>query len=128
MPDRHLNNPETDEASWAAARGAVAGAARWGLYGAIAAGVGYAVSPLYRGLTIQFKAFLQMSSMTFGSIIEADRRLREHEVMVRHQKKIARDAEVWRRYETEYQRAAQNSTPRIDVESSPPKGKSQGEG
>lgn len=69
-----------------------------------------------------------MSSMTFGSIIEADRRLREHEVMVRHQKKIARDAEVWRRYETEYQRAAQNSTPRIDVESNPPRGKSQGEG
>ncbi|KAG8630053.1 hypothetical protein KVT40_001672 [Elsinoe batatas] len=129
MVNRHLDNPETDEAAWVAARGAVAGAARWGLFGAVAAGLGYALSPMYRGLTLQFKAFLQMSSMTFGSIIEADQRLRQHEVLVRQQKKIARDAEVWRRYETEYQRASQNSTARIDIESSrPTKGKSQGEG
>lgn len=40
--------------------------------------------------------------MTFGSMIEADRRLRAHEVLVRNQKKIARDAEVWRRYERDY--------------------------
>ncbi|PNS15545.1 hypothetical protein CAC42_804 [Sphaceloma murrayae] len=128
MPNRHLNNPETDEAVWVAARGAATGAAKWGLFGAVAAGLGYAVSPVYRGLTIQFKAFLQMSAMTFGSIIEADRRLIQHEVYVRQQKKIARDAEVWRRYEDEYQRASQSSTARVDIESSPPSGKSQGEG
>jgi hypothetical protein len=43
-----------------------------------------------------------MSGMTAGSMIEADRRLRGHEVLVRNQKKIARDAQVWRQYEAEY--------------------------
>jgi len=47
-------------------------------------------------------SFLQMSGMTAGSMIEADRRLRAHEVAVRNQRKIARDAEVWRRYEEDY--------------------------
>lgn len=45
-----------------------------------------------------------MSGMTLGSMIEADRRLREHEVSVRQAKKIQRDAAVWRRYEQEYER------------------------
>lgn len=45
-----------------------------------------------------------MSGMALGSMIEADQRLRAHEVLVRQQKRIARDAEVWRRYETEYER------------------------
>ena len=45
-----------------------------------------------------------MSGMTGGSMIEADRRLRAHEVVVRQQKKVARDAEVWKRYEDEYER------------------------
>lgn len=40
--------------------------------------------------------------MTIGSMIEADNRLRQHELWVRTQKKIARDAEVWRRYEADY--------------------------
>ena len=37
------------------------------------------MSPIYRGLTIQFKVFLQMSGMTMGGMIEADRRLRAYE-------------------------------------------------
>jgi hypothetical protein len=44
-----------------------------------------------------------MSGMTFGSIIEADRRLRIHGAWQRQQKKVARDAEVWRRYEEDYE-------------------------
>lgn len=36
-------------------------------------------------------------------MIEADRRLRWHELEVRKAKKIARDVEVWRRYESEYE-------------------------
>jgi hypothetical protein len=43
-----------------------------------------------------------MSGMTIGSMIEADKRLREHEVVVRRQKVMRRDAEVWRRYEADY--------------------------
>jgi len=77
---------------------------------------------MYRGLTLQFKAyasriaklsailqstderyrFLQMSGMTTGSMIEADRRLRAHEVMVRRQRVVARDAQVWKRYESDF--------------------------
>lgn len=47
-------------------------------------------------------SFLQMSGMTLGSMIEADQRLRAHEMHMRHQKKLQRDAEVWRRYEADY--------------------------
>jgi uncharacterized membrane protein YgcG len=52
---------------------------------------------------VQFKVFLQMSGMTVGSMIEADRRLREYEVTVRRNKKLARDAAVWERYEGLYE-------------------------
>lgn len=61
------------------------------------------MSPIYRGLTPQFKVFIQMSFMTLGSMIEADRRLRAYEQLVRHQKRIARDTEVWRRFEEDYE-------------------------
>lgn len=46
---------EAADASWEASRGAIAGAAKWGLATAVLGGIGYAVSPVYRGLTIQFK-------------------------------------------------------------------------
>ncbi|KAI9687478.1 MAG: hypothetical protein M1822_002088 [Bathelium mastoideum] len=96
-------HPEANAAAWQAARGAVTGAARWGLFCGIAGILGYAFSPIYRGLTIQFKVFLQMSGMTIGSMIEADKRLRAYEVQVRRQHKMARDAEVWRQYEEEFE-------------------------
>ena len=48
-------------------------------------------------------SFLQMSGMTFGSIVEADRRLRLHGAWQRQHKKNLRDAEVWKRYEEEYE-------------------------
>ena len=44
-----------------------------------------------------------MSGMTLGSMIEADRRLREHEVKVRQYKKLQRDAAVWQKYEQEFE-------------------------
>lgn len=43
-----------------------------------------------------------MSGMAAGSMIEADRRLRDHEVIMRKHKRVTRDAEVWRRYEQDY--------------------------
>lgn len=51
---------EAVEASWEATRGAIYGAAKWGLASALIGGVGYAVSPLYRGLTIQFKVYVPL--------------------------------------------------------------------
>jgi hypothetical protein len=60
-----------------------------------------------------------MSGMTFGSIVEADRRLRIHGAWQRQQKKVIRDAEVWRRYEEDYDlqsRAAQRSQLAEEIE------------
>ncbi len=47
--------------------------------------------------------FIQMSGMTIGSMIEADRRLRTYELSMRMHKRLARDAEVGRRYEEDHQ-------------------------
>ncbi|KAL1304396.1 hypothetical protein AAFC00_003396 [Neodothiora populina] len=102
----HLDSEETNAAAWEATRGAVTGAARWGVYSAVLGGLAYAASPVYRGLTIQFKVFLQMSGMVAGSMIEADNRLRAHEWNVRQHRKLQRDAAVWKQYEEEYDRFA----------------------
>lgn len=50
---------EATDASWEATRGAVYGAAKWGVASALLGGLGYMVSPVYRGLTIQFKVYVQ---------------------------------------------------------------------
>ncbi|EME81889.1 uncharacterized protein MYCFIDRAFT_103628, partial [Pseudocercospora fijiensis CIRAD86] len=93
---------EINEASWVAARGAAVGAAKWGAFSILAGAAGYAFSPVYRGLTVQFKVFLQMSVMTAGAIIEADRRLIAHEAVMRTRKRVARDAAIWKQYEEDY--------------------------
>lgn len=56
-----------------------------------------------------------MSGMILGSMIEADKRMVAYEHMVRHQKRLARDMEVWRRYEDEYE---SRGTPGVGSESS----------
>ncbi|KAK8199489.1 hypothetical protein HDK77DRAFT_137063 [Phyllosticta capitalensis] len=94
---------EINSAAWVAARGAGVGAAKWGIYSAVLAGAGWMFSPIYRNLTIQFKVFLQMSGMIFGSMVEADRRLIAHEQLMRAQKRRVRDAEMWRQYEEEFE-------------------------
>jgi hypothetical protein len=52
-----------------------------------------------------------MSGMTFGSIVEADRRLRLHGAWQRQHKKNLRDAEVWKRYEQEYESVSSRNQP-----------------
>ena len=59
----------------------------WGLYFVALGSAGYVLSPIYRGLTIQFKVFVQMSGMTLGGGIEADRRLRLFEREKRAEKR-----------------------------------------
>lgn len=44
-----------------------------------------------------------MSGMVLGSMLEADRRLRQYEAQVRINKKIERDRAAWARYEQEYE-------------------------
>ncbi|KAL3427018.1 imidazoleglycerol-phosphate dehydratase [Phlyctema vagabunda] len=100
-----LKDDEASDAAWEAARGAASGGAKWGFYSAALGGVGYAISPIYRGLTIQFKVFLQMSGMVMGAMLEADHRLREYEAKVRMHKRMVRDRAVWESYEKEFEQA-----------------------
>ncbi|KAF2788118.1 hypothetical protein K505DRAFT_329167 [Melanomma pulvis-pyrius CBS 109.77] len=97
------NDAETNEAAWEAARGAVWGAGKWGAFAVVAGAAAYAFSPLYRSFTIQFKFYIQMSGMILGGMLGADQRIIAYEHRIRHQKRIARDMEVWRRYEEEYE-------------------------
>ncbi|KAG0648325.1 hypothetical protein D0Z07_5192 [Hyphodiscus hymeniophilus] len=90
-----LRYEEASGAAWEGGRGAAVGAAKWGVYSAILGGVGYGVSPIYRGLTIQFKVCL-----------EADRRIRDYEAKVRMQKRMMRDRAAWEKYEQEFEEAA----------------------
>lgn len=55
-----------------------------------------------------------MSGMTAGAIIDADRRLIAHEKMMRNRKKVARDAEVWRMYEQDYQELLDEASSKKD--------------
>lgn len=55
MPRSALENEEAKQAQMEAVKGAGYGAVKWGLAGAVLSGMGYAMSPIYRGLTIQFK-------------------------------------------------------------------------
>jgi hypothetical protein len=53
-----MKDEEAVEAGWEATRGALYGAAKWGAAMAVLGGIGYAISPIYRGLTIQFKVYV----------------------------------------------------------------------
>ena len=64
-----LNTTKHDEAtdaSWEATRGAVAGALKWGVASALLGGLGWVASPVYRGLTIQFKVFVSPLFLFFS--------------------------------------------------------------
>ncbi|KAL8383165.1 hypothetical protein RB595_006768 [Gaeumannomyces hyphopodioides] len=96
-----LKGEEAVGAGQAAARGAAYGAARWGVGFAILGAVGYFVSPIYRGLTIQFKTYVQMSGMVFGGMIEADHQLRVYEANMRLRRKEMRSQMARAAYERE---------------------------
>ncbi|KAI0852289.1 hypothetical protein F5Y00DRAFT_258696 [Daldinia vernicosa] len=96
-----LESDDAKEAQWEAARGAAVGAVKWGAASAVLGGLGYAFSPLYRSLTVQFKVYLQMSGMIVGSMIEADYRMRQYEQRIRMQRRIAQNRAVWADYEKE---------------------------
>ena len=50
-----LNSDEAREAQWEAVRGGAVGAVKWGAATAMLGAAGYVFSPVYRGLTVQFK-------------------------------------------------------------------------
>ncbi|KAL9601872.1 MAG: hypothetical protein Q9219_002224 [cf. Caloplaca sp. 3 TL-2023] len=82
-----------------ALKGATVGAAKFGLVALLLGVAGTYISPIYRGLTIQFKVFLQMSGMTLGGWIEADRRLRSYEFWRLRERRREHDEKVWRQWE-----------------------------
>ncbi|KAI0907451.1 hypothetical protein F4823DRAFT_552067 [Ustulina deusta] len=96
MPRSALDNEEAKRAQMEAVRGAGSGALKWGIAAAFLGGLGYVMSPIYRGLTIQFKVYLQMSGMILGGMIEADSSMRRYEQQVRMQRMIARDRAMWK--------------------------------
>ncbi|KAF2965855.1 hypothetical protein GQX73_g7721 [Xylaria multiplex] len=96
MPRSALDNEEAKQAQMEAVRGAGSGALKWGALSAFLGGVGYATSPIYRSLTIQFKVYIQMSSMILGGMIEADARMRRYEQNIRMQRMKAREQAMWR--------------------------------
>ncbi|CAK7223916.1 hypothetical protein SCUCBS95973_005341 [Sporothrix curviconia] len=87
---KSIHDDEANAAGWEAVHGAVSGAAKYGVAFALLGGLGYAMSPIYRGLTIQFKVYIQMSGMVVGSMLEADSRLRQYEAAMRQQRSVAR--------------------------------------
>ncbi len=50
-----MNDEEASNASREATKGAIYGAVKFGAATAVLGGIGYLASPIYRGLTIQFK-------------------------------------------------------------------------
>ncbi|KAL8646388.1 MAG: hypothetical protein Q9226_006880 [Calogaya cf. arnoldii] len=84
-------------------RGAAVGAAKFGIATAFLGLCATLYSPVYRSLTIQFKVYLQVSGMTLGGWIEADKRFRAWENMrVREKRRLnalERDEGVWREWE-----------------------------
>ena len=89
--------------------GAVNGACVWGS-GFLALGLlGHVFSPVYRRLTLQFKVYLQMSGMTVGAMVEADKRYRDAEKRAKAWRKFNRDQAVWRKYQEEFGSGGQSS-------------------
>ncbi|KAI1327811.1 hypothetical protein F5Y16DRAFT_185790 [Xylariaceae sp. FL0255] len=101
-PHKALESEDAKQAQAEAVRGAGYGALKWGAASAVLAGLGWCFSPVYRGLTVQFKAYLQMSGMLLGGMIEADASMRRYEHQVRIQRRIARDRAMWENYEQDF--------------------------
>ncbi|KAF2860251.1 hypothetical protein K470DRAFT_258213 [Piedraia hortae CBS 480.64] len=93
---------ELNEAAWIAVRGATVGALKWGALCAGVAVIAQAASPVYRGLTVQFKTFLQLSGMVVGGSISAERNLHWHAVNQRRKKQAAVESEALLRYHDDY--------------------------
>lgn len=79
-----------------AARGFFSGALQ---FGGIAIAAHLLLSPtnaIYRGLTLQFKVFMQLSAMTMGGCIFAEKRVSEYNDMVRRRNRaLERSNRAW---------------------------------
>jgi hypothetical protein len=79
-----------------AARGFAVGAARFGCISLITHILLSRFHPVYRGLTIQFKVFVQISAMTLGGCIFAEKRVTEYNDFVRRRNRaLDRSRRAW---------------------------------
>jgi hypothetical protein len=99
-----------------AAKGFLVGAARFGCISILAHLALTRIHPVYRGLTVQFKAFIQLSALTLGGCIFAEKRVSEYNDMVRwRNRSLQRSQRAWHeeqeikaRIEAEFEREAAN--------------------
>jgi hypothetical protein len=79
-----------------AARGFLSGALRFSSISIVAHILLQRVHPIYRGLTVQFKIFIQLSAATLGGCIFAEKRVSEYNDMVRRrQRALDRSQRAW---------------------------------
>jgi hypothetical protein len=79
-----------------AGRGFAVGAARFGCISLIAHILLSRIHPVYRGLTVQFKVFIQLSAMTLGGCIFAEKRVTDYNDMIRRRNRaLDRSARAW---------------------------------
>ena len=79
-----------------AGKGFLVGATRFGAISILAHLALTRIHPVYRGLTVQFKAFIQISAMTLGGCIFAEKWVSEYNDMVRHRNRsLQRSARAW---------------------------------
>ena len=79
-----------------AAQGFASGAFRFGSISILSHIALNAANPVYRALTIQFKVFIQLSAMTLGGCIFAEKRVSEYNDMVRRRNRaLERSNRAW---------------------------------
>jgi len=92
-------NPPSELTS-EAAKGFFTGVARFGSISLLTHLALTSFHPVYRNLTIQFKVFMQMSAMTLGGCIWAEKRVTEYNDMVRRRRRaMERSERAWRESE-----------------------------
>ena len=87
MPHDRNTSRNIDQAYEEAKKGALEGSLRWGLASAVAFGAAHFTWPAYRALTVPFKAFLQMSVMITGGMVNADSRMQAAELKIRQEQR-----------------------------------------
>lgn len=95
-PSNVQNIAPPDALTPIAAQGFASGALRFGSISILTHLALTSLHPVYRGLTVQFKIFIQLSAMTLGGCIFAEKRVSEFNDMVRRRNRaLERSARAW---------------------------------
>lgn len=95
-PSNVTNIAPPDAITPIAAQGFASGALRFGSISLLSHLALVRLNPIYRGLTVQFKVFIQLSAMTLGGCIFAEKRVSEYNDMVRRRNRaLERSQRAW---------------------------------